>query len=120
MVENRKEKRRNLSYYMRVWDERTGKPIGHLSDVSPRGFRIDCQSALPVGQDFKLRLDLNNEVSNRSFMIFVARSKWRQTDKYDPNLYNVGFQLIKISHSDAQAFNRIMSLYGEQEKSSVW
>jgi hypothetical protein len=120
MIDNRTEKRRSFKYYMQVWDERSGKLVGHIADVSSKGFKIDCQESMPIGQDYRLRLYLTDEISNKSYMVFVARSKWCQADKYDPNQFNVGFQLISIGPADSRAFKRIVSLYGEADKESIW
>ena len=52
VAERRKLSRRNFSYYMRVMDEATGKLIGHLSDISTGGFKVDSTQPLPLNVDF--------------------------------------------------------------------
>ena len=56
VTDRRKLLRRNLSYYMRVLDEVSGKLIGHLSDISTGGFKLDCSRPVPLKKDFRLRL----------------------------------------------------------------
>jgi hypothetical protein len=110
--DSRNFKRRQFGYYMQVFDEKTQKLIGHMADISEKGFRVDSPSALPVGTDFRVRLDLNGEVADKSFMVFVARAKWCKPDTYEPNSYNVGFEVINISPTDNAIFQRIVAKYG--------
>lgn len=41
MAERRHLDRRQFSYYMRVTDESTGHLLGHLTDISTGGFKLD-------------------------------------------------------------------------------
>ena len=111
MIEQRKRKRRNFSYYMRVTDSVTQKPIGHLSDISAIGFKLDSAQPLPVGEHYNLRLDLPNEVADKNFLVFMAQSKWCGADKADPFTQNVGFEIINITPQDAAIYNRIIERY---------
>ena len=111
MIEQRKRKRRNFSYYMRVTDSVTQKPIGHRSDISAIGFKLDSAQPLPVGEHYNLRLDLPNEVADKNFLVFMAQSKWCGTDKADPFTQNVGFEIINIMPQDAAIYNRIIERY---------
>jgi len=111
MIEQRKKKRRKFSYYMRVTDSVTQKPIGHLSDISAIGFKLDSAQPLPVGEHYNLRLDLPNEVADKNFLVFMAKSKWCSTYKADPFTQNVGFEIINITPQDAAIYNRIIERY---------
>lgn len=114
--ERRVNKRRKFVYYMRVIDNTTSELIGYLTDIGPRGFRLDSQKPLIVDKDYSMRLDLTPEVSDRSFITFVARVKWSQLDSTDPNLNIGGFQILKISPHDEEIFNRIVERYGTPER----
>src|SRR5581483_11681891 len=117
-LERRKLNRRNFSYYMRVMNEATGELVGHLSDIRTGGFKLDSRQAIPLNRDFTLRVDLTSEVANKTFMIFVARSKWCQPDHYDPSTYNVGFQIINMTPGDLEIFTRMFEKYGSNNKNS--
>jgi len=117
-MERRKLNRRNFSYYMRVMNEATGELVGHLSDISTGGFKLDSRQAVPLNRDFTLRVDLTNEVANKTFMVFVARSRWCQPDHYDPSTYNVGFQIINMTPGDLEIFSRMFEKYGSNNKNS--
>jgi len=111
MIEHRKRKRRNFSYYMRVTDSVTQAPIGYLSDISSVGFKLDSVQPLPIGEHYNLRLDLPNEVADKNFLVFMAQSKWCGADKADPLTQNIGFEIINMTPQDAAIYNRIIERY---------
>ncbi len=96
---------------MRVTDSVTQKTIGHLSDISAIGFKLDSARPLPIGEHFNLRIDLPNEVADKNFLVFMAMSKWCGTDKTDPLTQNVGFEIVNITPQDAAIYNRIIEIY---------
>lgn len=113
-AEKRKLTRRNFSYYMRVIDETNGKLVGHLADISSGGFKLDCAQSIPSNKDFRLRIELTSEVAAKSFMVFMARSKWCRSDPIDPTSFNVGFQITNMTPSDFDIFARMFEKYGSQ------
>lgn len=115
MPERRTTPRRNFSYYMRVVDDSNQQLVGHLSDISPRGFKLDSAQPLPLEKDFRLRMDLTSDVADKPHIVFTARSKWCKTDAMDPFVYNVGFEIVNISIVDGQIFQRIVEKYGSPE-----
>ena len=112
MVEKRNAKRRGFSYYMQAVDEDTQKALGYLADISPRGFRLDCKQSLPPEHEYRLRLELTNDVAGKPFMIVVARSKWCRIDELDPFVFNIGFQLVSMDQEDLPIYQRIVEKYG--------
>ncbi len=113
-AEKRKLARRTFSYYMRVMDEVNGQLVGHLADISTGGFKLDSSVAIPPNKDFRLRIELTNEVANKSFMVFMARSKWCYADPLDPTAFNVGFQITNMAPSDFEIFSRMFEKYGSE------
>ncbi len=112
MHERRKLKRKNLSYYMPVIDPSTEQIIGHLVDISPQGLMMDSQKTFNVGQDYRLRLNVTSDVSDRNSIDFGARTKWCRPDTVEPYLYDIGFEIVKISIQDADVVRRIVEKYG--------
>lgn len=112
MPEKRNLKRRSFSYYMPVIDNNSQEMIGYLADISSRGFRLDCKQPLPTGQDYQLRLDLTGDVSSKSFIIVVGRSKWVKPDDLDPFVTNVGFEIVSMAPDDAKVFQLLVEKYG--------
>jgi PilZ domain len=117
-AEKRKLTRRNFSYYMRVMNEVNGQLVGHLSDISTGGFKLDSENAIPTNKDFRLRIELNNEVADKAFMTFNARSKWCSADPLDPTAFSVGFQITNMAPSDFEIFARMFEKFSSQGSKS--
>jgi hypothetical protein len=111
MKEKRKTKRRFLLYYMRVYDAITRQQIGNLVDITPRGVMVVCEHPIPGGQTTRLRIELTNEVADKPFMEFFARSKWCEPDVI-PNMYNAGFEILNLAPEDAKIILRIIEEFG--------
>ena len=116
-TERRKLDRRNFTFYMRVLDEATGELVGQLSDISTGGFKIECTTPIPIGADFRLRIDQTREISNKSYLSFTARVRWCQRDPYDPTIFNIGFQLVDMTPADYDVFVKMFNEYGVQRQS---
>ncbi len=116
VVNRRQDVRKRFGYYMPVVDSNSNETVGYLSDISPRGFKIDSPTALAVYQDFSFRIDLSPELSDKPYMLFDARSKWCKKDFLDAVSYVVGFQVTKISAHDEEIFNQILEKYSVPER----
>jgi len=114
MPNKRKIDRRDFTYYMQVKDELTKQTIGYLADISSGGFKLDSPKEIAPGQDFRMHLDLTPDIADKNSMVFIARSKWVSRDHVDPNTFNIGFEIINISPSDMQIFQRMFEKYGSQ------
>lgn len=110
--ERRKITRKNFSYYMRVIDENTGKVVGHISDISSGGFKLDSKDPVPLHKDFRLRIDQTGQISNKSYLVFVGRATWCQGDVLAPGMYNVGFKIVNMSPTDYDIFLKMFNTYG--------
>jgi len=101
---------------MRVMDEATGKLVGHLSDISASGFKLDCPRNMALNQNHALRIEQTDEISSKSYITFTARALWSHIDELDPNLFNVGFQIVNMTPSDYEIFLKMFNTYGNQKK----
>jgi hypothetical protein len=118
MAERRQVDRRQFSYYMRVTDESTGHLLGHLTDISSGGFKLDCQKAVIPNARYALHIDLTPEVAQKQFMIFSAISRWCERDRLDPTSFNVGFQILEMTPGDLDIFTRMFEMYGTKQNSN--
>jgi len=116
MPEQRKNIRRDFTYYMQVRDELSSELIGQLTDISSGGFRLDSRKQILAGEVLRLQIQLTPDVSHKDYMVFIARSKWCRPDRMDPNTYNIGFEIINISPDDAAIFDLICEKYGTQKQ----
>jgi hypothetical protein len=114
--DRRRQKRRRFIYYMQVLDANTLQFVGHLTEISLTGFRLDSDRPLPVNVHFKLRVDLTQDVANKSYLIFSGQSKWCEMDKLEPNSYNIGFEVGNLSYDDSMIFKRMYDRYGTDSR----
>ncbi len=97
---------------MRLMNENTGELVGHLVNISPEGFRIESLKTIAPNTDFPLRIELPPDITDKPYMVFIARSKWCRPDKYDPTLYDTGFQVVDMTPGDLEIFKQIFEKYG--------
>ncbi len=116
MPEKRKLPRRDFIYYMPVMDAMTQQLVGHITDISTGGFRLDSLKQIAPGEDLRLQIRLAPDIASKEFMVFIARSKWCCPDRVDPSTYNVGFQIINMSPTDMSIFQRMCDKYGSQQQ----
>lgn len=113
-VRHDRSARKNFFFYQPMFDDKTQELVGHLSDISSSGFKLDSQQAIPIDVDFRFFIRLTSDVSDKPSMVFKARSRWCKVDPLDPFIFNVGFQLVHISPDDLTIFNRMMEKYGSE------
>ncbi len=114
--DRRRLKRRSLSYYMLVMDPTTNKTVGHLVDITPKGFMMDTQYQIPPQKECNFRLDTTADVAEKAFIEITARSVWITPDAVEVGLFDIGFQITGITQEDADILQRIVEKYGDREK----
>jgi hypothetical protein len=102
---------------MRLMNETTGELVGHLVNISREGFRLETLRAIPLNKDVPLRIELPRDITDKPFMVFVARSRWCRPDKIDPTLFDAGFEIVNMAPGDAEIFRLIFERYGAPEHS---
>jgi hypothetical protein len=117
-MERRNRDRRDFSYYMRVMNENTGELVGHLADISIGGFKLESQKPISKNTEYPLRIELSSDISDKSFIVFIANSMWCQTHIIDTTLFNVGFQIVDMSSDDLESFKKIYDMYGSQKSNN--
>lgn len=114
--ERRKLHRRAFAYYMRVFDDRSDTPLGHLTDISVGGFQLDCQQPVKEDRAFQLRIEVPPGLSAQPFMHFVARCKWCRVDPIDAHTYNVGFRIEEMKPEVSAVFKRMVEEFGSDTR----
>ncbi len=115
--DRRKRQRRSCSLYLRVLDNRTGEPVGGLADMSRDGFMLESLKPIQLNAEFSFRIDLPPEISQKPFIVFIARSLWTLPDRVDGRLYDTGFEIMKMDPSDTRAFELVFDRYGSSSTS---
>ena len=91
-----REERTHLIYRLRVFDEKTGKLLGHMTNITPEGMMLLGEKQIRPGKEFSLRMDLPRNVMESGHLTFSAESKWCRRDGSE-DFFSVGFRIISIS-----------------------
>ncbi len=111
MGEKRKLARRHLIYYLRVFDRDTDRLLGHLIDISPQGIMIMSEEPLETNKTFTLRMDLPEDIFDKSEIEFEAESRWTKKD-VNPEFYDTGFAITNLSYTDGRLIEKLIDDYG--------
>jgi hypothetical protein len=112
VVERRSQERKGVTYYMKMVDFDTNEVLGHMADISLGGFKLDSNNPIPENKHFRFIMILPDEVADQSYIKFLSRSRWCEVDPLYPNVYNVGFELTKISDGSLKYFKRMAEIFG--------
>jgi len=105
--EKRKLERRHLIYYLRVFDNKTNKLLGHLVDISTEGFMLISEEPIETNSTFQLRMNIPPEIPETQHINYIARSEWSRSD-INPAFYNPGFQILRISMDAFKIIDRMI------------
>jgi len=108
--DKRKMKRKNLPYYLRVFDTKTNEPIGDASNITTEGIMLISNHPVETNAIFRLKMVLPKEIPGDRYLEFSAESKWWEKG-FIPNSYNVGFQLKDVSQEDIQVIECLIEKF---------
>lgn len=94
-LDKRMESRRNLLYYVNVYDQETSEYVGLILDVSSGGVLVSGVMPLKQGVVYKFGLVDTTDVSAPSQIGFEARACWCR--KCGENFYDTGFKFTNLS-----------------------
>ncbi len=97
--ERREVERKYLVYYLRVFDGMSSKVLGHIINLSSRGAMLLSDDPIAVNNDFRLRIQLPAEASERRDLMLDATSLWCKKDT-NPNFFLAGFQIHDLKLSE--------------------
>ena len=96
--EKRTIKRHHLSYYLKVYNRKTGKPIGYVVNISTEGLRLVSHIPLLTHSVFQFRIKLPREIKGERNIDFDALSCWCRPD-VSPDCFDTGFKIVEAPES---------------------
>lgn len=111
MKDRRKNKRRYLLYYTRVYDTAAHKQAGNLVDITTQGIMVLSPEPFEVGKKYRLRIELSDDVSELPFMELDVLTRWSHPD-IDPRLFSTGFEIFELAAGEEKIIQRIVGIYG--------
>ena len=107
MDERRKLERREIMFYSRVFDRKTGKHLGYLGNLTTGGLMIISEEAIDDQVSFELRVELPEDTYRKNVLDIAATSLWCQPD-IDPKLFNIGFELGRTDPEDLDIIEELV------------
>ena len=107
VLEQRKLKRRQLIYYLKVMDSQTEQPIGRLVDITTEGLMLVSSQPIALDKVYSLKMDLPAEMNQLKSVKFDAQSLWSNRD-VNPDFIDTGFKFVDVSSNDISAITDLI------------
>lgn len=111
MSSDRSLKRRHLIYYLEVYDDETGKMLGHLVDITTEGLKLVSREPFPRDKKYKMRMKLPEGYFEERELHFEAISRWG-TNAVNPDFYDTGFTLTNMDNAANKVVFGLITLIG--------
>lgn len=96
MIEQRREARTHLLYYLRVFDRDTDTLLGHVVDVSRNGMLITSHLPLEDKRTYRLAVEDVSIMDHLGTVNVDAECRWCKTDE-EVELMDAGFSIVNPS-----------------------
>lgn len=100
-------RRRNLVYYLKIYDRTNGELLGHLADITTEGIMIVAENPMEPNRTFSMELMLPADMEGKEKIQFKAVSRWCDKD-LNPDYYDIGFKFTEISLIDRNAIENLI------------
>lgn len=111
MDERRKLPRKYLMVYSRVFDRKTSRIIGYLSDMNLLGAMTISDDPMPVDTVIELRFDLPDPIIFTSDHLDLKARVARCQADINPAFYNIGFEFLDVSPEKAAVIEQMIATY---------
>lgn len=106
----RRIQRQQLSCYLKVFNQITGKPVGYLGNVSLAGLLLISQVRMMVDARFDLRIKIPEPEGKECYVDFSAHCLWSRED-VTPGSYNSGFSLVQAPREYAEMISALQRYF---------
>lgn len=111
MRERRKQERKNLIAYTKVYDLYSANLLGYLGDLTLSGAMIISEKPMPPNTEITLSIELPELPNNKTVrMSILSRVAWCEQD-LSPQYFNVGFEFKEVSADQKKLIEAIIQNY---------
>ncbi|MEW6427225.1 MAG: PilZ domain-containing protein [Thermodesulfobacteriota bacterium] len=104
-------KRRHLIYYLEVFDEDTGRLLGHLVDITTRGIKLISKEAVPLDRVYRMRMHLPEGYFKECVVHFEGRAVWSGND-VNPDFFDTGFDVPNLDKNVRKIIIKLINWLG--------
>lgn len=108
MWDKRKSERKTPIGIFQVYDRYNNRLIGKLRNLSQGGLMVEASKALIPGETYSLRIDMPNEIENRSRINLDAVCRWCRRDDETREIRS-GLEFANIPDSDRRMVEILLS-----------
>lgn len=112
MGERRKETRRRLATFTKVYDLHPRLLLGYLGDLNLLGAMVIGTNLTTINKETELEIEFPSELAEIPVVRvkLPARIAWCRPDEY-PQYYNIGVQFTEVSPENAEIFEQMLERY---------
>ena len=110
MSEQRRLKRRQLVYYLKVHDQLTGELVGRLVDITTEGMMLINSFPMETNRIYQVVLEMPPEMEDARPVNIDAISLWSKKD-INPDFYVAGFRFVTVSPEDVLLIGDLIRQY---------
>jgi len=109
-MDNRREPRVKLLYYLKVYNRQTREVIGQVLDITSQGFNLLCRDHVKVGDVQHCVLEMPGEDYAKTSVNLDIECRWGKHDT-TPGFFSSGFQFKRISHEQRGWIKQLIADY---------
>ncbi len=113
-MEERHEERKQIIYYLRVYDAQSGALLGYMADLNTKGFMVTGDRQLGKGKTLLEKVDLPQNMKGPRRLEIKARVKWSKPDT-DSRFFRTGFRLLAPAEKDEKVLGELIQNFLYQE-----
>src|SRR5512136_849760 len=100
MKEQRKEERKRLIAFTPVFDQKKGRVMGYLADLTLKGAMVVGEELVEVGQELTLGIEFpETSVTPPTRVVLNARIAWCRKEEQG-QYYNSGVRFLRLTSQD--------------------
>lgn len=92
---------RRIAINEEVFDQKSGKSIGHTADLNAHGMMLVGTKKFHIGEETRISLDIPNGKDKKTRTSLVAKCRWSELH-LDTPFYNSGFRFIYATKFDVE------------------
>ena len=119
LKEQRRLSRRELIYYLKITDRKTGRELGRLGDLHLDGMLLLGLEPLTIGAIYEAALELPKGMAREegfSEMPFKAEAVWVRPAPKGQNYCESGFRFLEYAPKARSVLIRLMETFGMPER----
>ena len=113
LEEQRKLARRELIYYLKIVDRKTGSELGRMGDIHTAGMLVLSEKPLTVGAVYDMSLEMPKSVQadGPKEVLLECEALWTRPGPKVNNFHESGVRFLSVNEDQREAINKLIDLY---------